>query len=137
MIAFVENTYIQGGYMRSIPNKVKENLKKDPFMKVCAYPGCGNQLVQWHHTYIYARKQIVEDWATVPCCENHHKLVDTNKRVKDFFKWVSLYRGELLQIVCRYPKFQWAHEWQRVNDQFEYKTNKQLIEYFMEEDDHV
>jgi len=58
--------------MRPIPQKLRKQLSEDPFMEACCYPGCACKEVEWHHSVIYARKQVNEKWAILPLCHEHH-----------------------------------------------------------------
>lgn len=98
--------------MRKIPEKNKDIMRIDPFMSICCVGGC-IELPQWHHPWIYARKQIVDIWATVPACPLHHNSTEWT----DYFKWVSLNRATAEDLALYYKK-NWEHELKRLNDIF-------------------
>ena len=50
--------------MRKIPEKLRNEIANDPFMKKCCITGSRD--VSWEHCWIYAGKQINEKWAIVP-----------------------------------------------------------------------
>lgn len=69
---------------------------------------CGGR-VTYEHAWVYAGKQIQEEWAIVPLCEKHHDVLnyqdsgDLNKELNQFY---SLQRAtdEDLQ---KYPRAPW------------------------------
>lgn len=60
--------------MRPIPKKIRNRLSDDPFMATCIHNNadCKGR-VEWEHAFIYAGRQINEEWAIVPCCTYHHR----------------------------------------------------------------
>lgn len=67
-------------------------MSKDPFYKFCSR--CGDfRKVEWHHTIIFASKQLQEKWAIVPACQDCHKQVGQDKNVKQYFEWIALRRA--------------------------------------------
>lgn len=78
--------------MTPIPTKLRKQMSEDPWYTRCCR--CGDpRRVEWHHTIIYASKQVQEAWAIVPACEDCHKKVNEDKNVKDYFIHVSLNRA--------------------------------------------
>lgn len=63
--------------MRPIPTKLREEMSNDPFyMKCClAHLGGCQGRIEWHHSIIYAGRQLNEKWAILPACQYHHRSV--------------------------------------------------------------
>lgn len=108
--------------MRPIPPKLRELIAKDPFMKRCIYksPDAPNRNccegIQWEHAAIYARKQINEAWAIVPCCGNHNS---GKYMVKDYNLYRALLRADMDDICERYPKRDWRQEFKYLSEKYE------------------
>lgn len=98
--------------MRPIPKKMRDQMEKDPFMKVCCFPGCGAILPEWHHVWIYAGRQINEPWAIVPGCTYHHRGKGFKKEV---FERISICRATQ-EDLAKYPKKNWLLEMQRLGE---------------------
>lgn len=77
--------------MRAIPKKMREEMADDPFMAVCIYNNneCSSR-VEWEHAFTYARKQVNEKWAIVPCCTYHHRGAGLSK---DYNRYRALLRA--------------------------------------------
>jgi hypothetical protein len=90
--------------MRPIPKKMKEELAKDPFMKLCIHNNeeCSGR-IEWEHAWTYAGKQINEIWAIVPVCYMHHR---GGKLDKDYNRYVSLLRASE-EDLKKYPRKNW------------------------------
>ena len=79
-------------------------------MKICIHNNCDCQgRVEWEHVWLYAGKQIQEEWAIIPCCYMHHR---GGKLDKDFNRYQSLLKaikifGDLEYICNKYPKKDW------------------------------
>ncbi len=104
--------------MRSISKSIKRILAEDEFMKICCFPTCKSNQVQYHHTYIYSGRQLNDPCFIVPSCKLHHDNVRTDKYTKDYFKWVALIRANIKKIQKKYPKFDWKKEKERLDDIF-------------------
>ena len=61
--------------MRPIPQKLKDQIKADPYYKKCARKGddCKGRIT-WEHVFIYKGRQINEKWAIIPLCAYHHSV---------------------------------------------------------------
>lgn len=96
--------------MRPIPAKLRKRLANSHFMQRCAlhdgkYGACTGK-IEWHHVWIYAGKQINEDWAIVPACEGHHAKVNGDQEIRKAFERISLDRTSP-QNLEKYPKKDW------------------------------
>lgn len=98
--------------MTPIPTKLRQIMEADPFMKVCIHTywrgstPCSGRIT-YEHAFIYARKQIQEKWAIVPCCEGHN--VGVTGKQKLYNKYIALLRATP-QDLFKYPKNAWAIE---------------------------
>jgi hypothetical protein len=96
--------------MRRIPDNVRRQLANDPFMWACIHqqfklgPCECDGRIEWHHPFIYAGKQIVDAWATVPLCSYHHREALNS----DFARYVALLRATD-DDLAQYPRTNWAH----------------------------
>lgn len=87
-------------------------MTSDIFYKRCALLNAEcSGVVQFHHVWIYAGRQINEKWAIVPACEHHHELVKKDRRIKEAFEFISLCRTKPGELK-KYPK----KDWQRIYD---------------------
>lgn len=96
----------------SIPSKLREELNQDPFMSQCVLTRLGinhpcNGL-EWHHVWIYARKQIQEKFAIIPVCQNAHK---DETKYRNLFQWITLHRATKEELA-RYPKYDWLKNYE-------------------------
>ena len=93
--------------MRPIPQKLRNELSFDLNMNICVLRVLGIEHecgpVQWHHPWIYARKQINEYWAIVPVCENAH---NNEVQFRLYFEFYSLLKARP-EDLAKYPKFNW------------------------------
>lgn len=74
--------------MRPIPENLRAQIAADPFMAVCVHTG--NTMVEWDHAFEYARKQVNEKWAIIPCEPQFN--ANNQGEVKRFHKWIALWR---------------------------------------------
>lgn len=88
--------------MRPIPLKLRKKIASDPFMLRCIYIGCRFH-PEWEHAFIYAGKQINEDWAIVPVCPYHHRGAGLDK---EFNQYVAVSRATD-EDFAKYPRFDW------------------------------
>ena len=98
--------------MRTIPEKLRQAIAADPFMATCVHTG--NTQVVWDHAFEYARRQVNERWALIPC----EPQFNDNKqgKVKRFHQFIGLWRlNTAVPEYCaaqieKYPKFDfWAN----------------------------
>lgn len=55
-----------------IPQKMRDQLGADPFMKSCIVAnGCAGR-VEFDHSFSYAGRRINELWAILPVCTKHN-----------------------------------------------------------------
>lgn len=86
--------------MRPIPPKLRKDLEKDPYYKLCCITGARD--VQWHHNLIFAGRQVNERWCILPLSEKIHDLA-RNKEVKEILDWIMINRAteEQLKIYSK------------------------------------
>ena len=90
--------------MRPIPQKLRNQIAADPYMKVCARSGWDCQgRITWEHAFIYAGKQINEAWAIIPLCWFHHLGPGVDKRINEA---IALNRATE-EDLKKYPKKNW------------------------------
>ena len=90
--------------MRPIPQKLRQQISEDQFMKVCARSGldCKGQIT-WEHSFIYSGRQINEAWAIIPLCVYHHLGAGMDKRINEQIAFNRATKEEL----NKYPKRNW------------------------------
>lgn len=93
--------------MNNIPPKLRERMSENPYYKFCARANsdCEGRIT-WEHAWIYASKQIQEEWAIIPLCVRHHlgDLLDKKENQR-----ISLRRATLEDLL-KYPKKDWNYE---------------------------
>lgn len=72
-------------------------MSLDPWYTRCCYCGKDKE-IQWHHVFIFAGRQVNAKWAIVPACEKHHREVNTNPDMKDYFQWIALNRATNVEL---------------------------------------
>jgi len=112
--------------MNNMPPKLRKEMHKDPFYDVCIherYRGLiGDGPLTWEHAIIYARKQVQEKWAIVPCRQSFNN--DVSGIDKDFNRYVALCRATEADLA-KYPKRDWKQELERLKGMFDI-TPKQI-----------
>ena len=96
--------------------KRRKRLSEDPFYARCVRykeDTCKGR-VTWEHAFIYAGRQIDEDWAILPICEFHHGVGEYQDRgdlQKELGQFIALDRlrrsGHLLYASTGYPRTDW------------------------------
>ena len=110
--------------MRKIKKKLRTRISEDPQMRVCIYwndnapnHDCDGR-IEWEHAFIYAGKQINEEWAIVGCCTAHNR---SDRMVKEYNQFIALQKAKKLgcweEILRKYPRTNW-------NQLFYYLTRK-------------
>lgn len=106
--------------MRPIPKELRDEIAKDPFMKVCCYTG-ETKDITWEHCWVYSGRQINEAWAIVPLV----RRLNTSyipAEVKNYCRWVSLQRATK-EDLAKYPKKNWVQEKKYLDSIYENKNN--------------
>lgn len=90
--------------MRPIPNKMREEMGRDPYYQRCCITGRprGVVKVEWHHNLIFAGRQVNEKWCILPVSEAIH-IRAREKEMKEKLDWVMLNRGTDEELL-RYSK---------------------------------
>lgn len=63
--------------MTKIPPKLRAEMAEDKYYKKCCLAhlgGCSGR-IEWHHSLIFAGRQLQEKYAIVPACHEHHYRV--------------------------------------------------------------
>jgi hypothetical protein len=108
--------------MHPIPLKLRKLLSESLSMKTCIHNNSEcNGRVEWEHSWIYAGKQIQEEWSIIGCCSYHHRGKGLDK---DFNRYKSLIKameinGSLLPIIKKYPKKNWLQEFKYLVQKYE------------------
>lgn len=78
--------------MRQIPKQLKEEMANDKYYEKCCLSHLGGCIgrIEWHHSIIYAGKQLNEKFAILPACKYHHTNVST---FNDNFLHIALQRA--------------------------------------------
>ena len=106
-----------------MPAKLRKQLSTDPFMSKCARKEllqdhtCQGRIT-WEHVFIFAGKQIQEDWAIIPLCELAHsvnRFQDSGILNKQINKWIALNRATDLQLIRHSVVENYIYERRRLN----------------------
>lgn len=107
--------------MRGIPKELREKMAENPFMRTCCIPGCGRGWPSWHHCWIYAGKQINEEWAIMPVCTMHHQYgksaVHKCRMTKELVEYMSLKRATP-EDLKKYPKRDWKQKFNYLHNKY-------------------
>ena len=101
--------------MAKIPEKLREEMSEDPFMKKCVFTG-EEQNVSWEHCWIYARNQIQEKWAIVPLRRDLN--VNMQADVKEYCQWVSINRATD-EDFRKYTRINWQQLKKYLNGKYQ------------------
>lgn len=132
-----------------IPTKLKDELGRDPFYKVCALsviPGhiCQGEIT-WEHALIHGGQKVQQKFAIVPICEGAHNVgiyQDKHTMKKELHVWIALARAteQDLKDMCgegmykEIGKFQKTYPWLDAKARLEakygpYNEEKAIAEY--------
>jgi len=72
------------GFMRTIPEKLKNDMLSDPYYERCClrYESACSQKIDLHHNLIHAGKQVNEKFAILPVCRKHHNALEGDTTLK-------------------------------------------------------
>ena len=97
--------------MNPIPPKLKKELQANPYYSRCVI--CYSKIVDWHHVFIYAGKQINEAWVIEPLCQSHHRMAHIiSERVEQSQKRCLLRATD--EDLKQYPKYNWKQLKERI-----------------------
>jgi len=87
--------------------RIKKVNFSDPFYKTCCIEDdeCSG-VIQIHHNFIYASKQVDEPWSALPVCEWHHSK-EKRRDIGDRLDRVMLSRMKS-EDKAKYPRKDWA-----------------------------
>jgi hypothetical protein len=104
--------------MNKIPTVLREKMAMDPFYGRCMrrHEGTCSGRITWEHAFIYAGRQIQEQWAIIPLCEYHHLGPGMVKWMNELFAL----RRATLEDLAKYPRRNWVQHLQAL----EYKYSK-------------
>ena len=85
--------------MNKIPEKLRKEIKADPFYKQCCLEGGGKitenkfdqERIEWHHNLIFAGSQLQEKWCILPIKKRLHDRMFGE--VKEKCDWIMLNRA--------------------------------------------
>ena len=105
--------------MSPIPNKMREDMEAEQFMKTCVWSGeTSKEKVSWEHCWNYAGKKIQEKWAIVPLRVDLN--VNMSGNVKEWCRFVSLSRATD-EDLAKYPRKNWQQIRKYLNKKYEDK----------------
>ena len=100
--------------MRRIPDKLKENLSKDPYYNKCCITGSVKD-IEWHHNLIFAGKQVNEKFCILPLNREIHKNI---VRYKEVCNWIMWNRATKEQIKMYSKCINYERELNRLNKKY-------------------
>lgn len=86
--------------MRKIPDKLRQEMERDPFYKQCCITGRADEKIDWHHNMIYGGNQVNEKWCILPLLQSIHRDIVKHKERCD---WIMLNRATDAELE-RYSK---------------------------------
>jgi len=98
--------------MNPIPQKLRNELSEDPYYKKCCLTK-SKYNVKFHHSWIYAGKQINEKWAIMPVIWRKHSpygdddSIHKCQETKEYVQYLSLQRADIDDLCKRLPKKDW------------------------------
>lgn len=107
---------------RPIQANLRDRIANDPRMTTCIYVrnSAPNHLcrgrITWEHAWIYAGKQINEQWAIIPCCEAHNSGEAMDK---NYNRYIALSQANLEEVKQKYPKKDWGQELKKLKSMYE------------------
>ena len=115
--------------MRPIPQKLRDQMEKDPAMHSCIYfnEDCKDEYgrkhcrAEWEHCFIYAGKQINEWWAIIGVCWYHHRGPGLNKDYNRMRALMRMSEKDLEEAQKKYPRVDWIFEKERLIKKFNKK----------------
>ena len=93
--------------MRVIPVKLRKEMEADPYYKKCCLTGITRWKIDWHHTIIFAGKQVNEKCFIMPVAWRKHDAkgdkdsVHNCKETRDYVEYLSLKRATK-EIIKKY-----------------------------------
>jgi hypothetical protein len=104
--------------MTPIPIPLRHKLSNDPYYKICARKNedCDGRIT-WEHAFIYAGRQVQEEWAIIPLCVHHHLGTGLNKEINHL---IALLRADLDDISARMPRFDWRKRLAYLESEYDY-----------------
>lgn len=95
--------------MNNIPEKLKLEIKYDPFYEKCCLEdeNCshepGHRAIEWHHVIIFAGRQVQLKAFIVPACSGYHHKYADRKDIKERFVRIAVTRAtvEELKPFCK------------------------------------
>jgi len=80
--------------MRPIPTKLRKKLVANPWYSRCCLSGwtTDSAQIEWHHNFIYAGKQVNEEWCILPLRADIHANVH-NQEIRELLRWIMLSRA--------------------------------------------
>lgn len=97
--------------MNRMPLKLRAELEKDPWYKICCITGDRSsydsltgvfERIEWHHNLMFAGKQVQEKFSILPVLSSVHKTVHLEE-MKARLDWIMWNRASDEQIK-RYSK---------------------------------
>lgn len=111
----------------SIPKKLRDELSEDPEYKRCMLTNWNGMNIQFHHCYLYRKRQIQERWNIISVLKIMHvdkqnggldDSIHNCHETKEKAKWIAINRADIKELMIRYPKFNWQFEKDRLNQKF-------------------
>lgn len=88
--------------MNKMPTDLRAKLDKDPWYHRCTVTGATLGKIEWHHNFIFAGKQVQEEWCILPLAQKVHDRAN-RKDVREVLDWIMLNRTDDATLL-RYGK---------------------------------
>lgn len=77
--------------MRTIPQKLKDEMSSDLFYKKCCVTGRSDEKIEWHHNFTWKGRDLQEKWCILPLLKSVHKDI---VQYKEYCDWIMLNRAD-------------------------------------------
>jgi len=111
--------------MKKIPQKLREDMSNDPYMKKCCFPfihDCQGK-IEWHHALIFGGSQVQEKECILPICQAIHEKA-RNTDVKEILDLVMYSRMSPEQMKKYSKAINIFHRFNYLANKYDYRLGK-------------
>ena len=78
--------------MRRIPTGLRNRMDAKPEYHRCMLTGMAHEKIDWHHAFLYAGRQVNEEWCIIPLLHTVHAN-EKKPHIKERIEWIMLNRA--------------------------------------------
>jgi len=67
-------------------------MHEKPEYHRCMLTGMAHEKIDWHHAFIYAGRQVNEEWCIIPLLHSVHEI-EKRPHIKERIEWIMLNRA--------------------------------------------